>query len=322
MKFIDEMPPSVREFLVYMDTIKGKSPKTVSEYFYDLRTFLRYIKLRKGLVDKKTPIDSISIIDVDIDLLKSITLSDIYDFFGFISSARQNASAARARKVSCLRSFFKYLSNKAGYLENNPAKELESPKIKSSLPRYLSLEEAITLLTGIKGEHKERNLAIITLFLNCGLRLSELVGISLNDIDKSNNSLRVLGKGNKERIVYLNDSCVRAIDKYKEVRPIDGVKDKNALFLSEKKQRISPKTVQWLVKKHIKEAGLDENRYSAHKLRHTAATLMYRNGTDVRALQAILGHENLGTTQIYTHVDDDKLKEAADNNPLNKIIIH
>jgi integrase/recombinase XerD len=311
-----EMPSLLRDFLNYMQTIKGKSANTVQVYFYDLRVFLRFLKIHKNIIDKKTEFDQIDICDIDINLIRTITLSDLYSFMSYVSNYRNNSSHARARKVASLKSFFNYLTKKAKLLDVNPANELESPKILKRLPRYLNVEESKQLLDSVCGEYSERDFAIITLFLNCGLRLSELVGININNI--KNNSLTVIGKGNKERVIPLNAACLDAISKYMKVRPVDGVKHRNALFISERKQRISKETVQKIVKKYIKEAGLDPQRYSTHKLRHTAATLMYKYGNvDIRALQALLGHESIATTEIYTHLDRQQLKDAVDSNPLS-----
>ena len=311
-----EMPSVLSDFLNYLQTIKGKSSNTVLVYFYDLRVFFRFLKLHKKLVDKKTEFEQIDITDVDINLIKSITLSDLYAFMSFVSNDRDNSAHARARKVASLKSFFNYLFNKAKLLDSNPASELESPKIVKRLPRYLNVEESKQLLSSVDGQYSERDYAIITLFLNCGMRLSELVGINLNNI--KNESLTVIGKGDKERSIPLNAACIKAIEAYLKVRPVDSVKDKNALFLSERKQRISKESVQKIVKKYIKSAGLDPQRYSTHKLRHTAATLMYKYGNvDIRALQELLGHESIATTEIYTHLDKEQLKNAVDKNPLS-----
>jgi len=311
-----EMPPVLRDFLSYLQTIKGKSANTVVVYFYDLRVFFRFLKIHKNLADSKTDFDKIDICDIGVDLLKTVNLSDLYAFMSYVSNSRDNTSYARARKVASLKSFFNYLTNKAKLLDSNPAGELESPKIIKRLPRYLNIDESKQLLSSIGGEHAERDFAIVTLFLNCGMRLSELVGINLNNI--KNETLTVIGKGNKERSIPLNDACVKAINAYLRVRPADGVKDRNALFLSERKRRISKETVQKIVKKYIKQAGLDPQRYSTHKLRHTAATLMYKYGNvDIRALQELLGHESIATTEIYTHLDKQQLKDAVDKNPLS-----
>ncbi|HHW00387.1 MAG TPA: tyrosine recombinase XerC [Clostridiaceae bacterium] len=313
-----ELPYILTDFLSYMETIKGKSKNTVKEYFYDIRLFLRFIKVHKGYTDE-ADFEKINISDITIDHIKSLTLSDLYAFMSFLSSERNNSPSARARKVASLKSFFNYLSNKAKVLEYNPARELESPKLLKRLPKYLNIEESKKLLNSVSGNNKERDYAILTLFLNCGLRLSELVNININKI--KNDTLTVVGKGGKERTIYLNNACINAIEEYLKVRPVDGVKDKNALFLSERKQRISNKTVQYIVKKYIKTSGLDPERYSTHKLRHTAATLMYKYGkVDIRALQEILGHESVSTTEIYTHVDSQQLRKAVDSNPLSNFV--
>lgn len=251
-------------------------------------------------------------------MLDKITLHDLYEYLAYVAGERLNNASSRARKVSSLRTFFKYLNVKAKLIHDNPTKDLDSPKIPKSLPRYLSLEESKTLLNSIKGADAKRDYAMITLFLNCGLRLSELAQININSI--RGDTLTVIGKGNKERTIYLNKACLNAIEDYKtNERSGEGVKstDKNALFLSRFKKRISVKTIQYVVKKRLKEAGLDETKYSVHKLRHTAATLMYKHGNvDVRILQEILGHQELSTTQIYTHLDNEQLRDASAKNPL------
>ena len=237
----------------------------------------------------------------------------------YLQRERQNNAASRARKVSSLRGFFKYVTNKKHYLSVNPVEELETPKKKKALPKYLTLEQSIELLRAVEGEHKERDYAILTLFLNCGLRVSEMAGLNYTDI-RNDNTVRVLGKGNKERIVYLNSACVAAIRDYMRVRPVDGVKDKNALFISRNHRRMSVKTIQAMVYKYLEKIGLSAQGYSCHKLRHTAATLMYQHGgVDVRVLKEVLGHENLATTEIYTHLSSEQLKNAAEHNPLAKV---
>lgn len=316
---LDECPKIIKDFLGYMQTIKGKSALTVQEYFFDLRTFFRFLKIKKGLVDKDVEFDKIDISDATISLIDDVSLTDIYEFFNFVLTERGNSASTRARKVSCLRMYFKYLTNKTGQLKVNPTLELDTPKKKMALPKFLTLEESIELLNSVEGDYKERDYCILTLFLNCGMRLSELVNININDI-RSDGTLKITGKGNKERIVYLNDACIDAIEKYKKVRPSAGLKDKNAFFISRLRRRISPKSVQLLVNKYIKLSGLDGRGYSVHKLRHTAATLMYQHGNvDVRVLKDILGHENLGTTEIYTHVSSTQMQDAAKSNPLSKV---
>lgn len=314
----DDLPDIAVEFLNYMLTIRNKSLKTVQEYYYDLRTFFRFIKLTKHPGFKDADFDTIDVRDITLDDIKKIDLADLYSFMSYTSRMRDNTAVTRARKVASLRSFYKYLFSKAKLIDYNPAAELDSPKVVHRLPKYLNIDESIQLLESVEGDNRERDYAILVLFLNCGLRLSELVGINLSDI--RGDTLTVIGKGNKERTIYLNQACLNAIDAYRRVRPVEGVKDKNALFLSERKQRISPKTVQYLVKKYIAAAGLDTRKYSTHKLRHTAATLMYKHGNvDIRALQSILGHASIATTEIYTHVDNEQLRRAVENNPLSRI---
>ena len=316
---ISEQPFVYKEFLMYMQTIRGKSMGTISEYALDLNIFFKFMSRHFKIDNSENSIDEIDISSLDYNFVKNIQLTDIYEYLSYMNTVRKNSAATRARKVACLRSYFKYMHSKAKYINDNPTKELESPKLKQSLPNYLTLDECKILLeTVLKNSTGYRDYAIITLFLNCGMRLSELVGINLTDI--KNDTLIVTGKGNKERTIYLNNACIQAIAKYLKERPVDNVKDKNALFLSSRNQRISNKTIQFLVKKYIQLAGLDTTRFSTHKLRHTAATLMYREGnTDLRTLQEILGHEHLSTTQIYTHVNDEQQKNAMKNNPLANI---
>lgn len=314
-------PPIIRDFLTYNEAIKGKSSRSVDEYYLDLQTFFRYILLIRGMVDKNTEFEEISIENVDIKLISSVTISDLYSFIVFCKDERGNNAATRARKTSTLRIFFKYLTSQVHLLEVNPAEMLDSPKVKQSLPKHLTLEDALELLNSVDGPNKERDYCILVLFLNCGMRLSELCGINLSDI-RADGTLRLLGKGNKERIVYLNEACRDAINSYLAVRPNDNIEftDRNALFISRNKKRISNKTVQHIVKTYLEKAGLGDRGLSTHKLRHTAATLMYQHGNvDIRVLKDILGHSNLGTTQIYTHISDAQIKNAIDSNPLSSV---
>ena len=324
MDYRREAPEIIRKFLIYHETIKGHSKKTVEEYYLDLRTFFRYLKVSRGLVPRSTELEDVPIDDVDLALVRSVTLSDIYDFLGFLSRDRAVhansksspyglSAASRARKIATIRSYYKYLYAKEKLLEENPVKDLDSPKLVKSLPRYLSLEESVSLLEHVDGKNAQRDYCILTLFLNCGLRISELTGLNLSDVRED--SLRVLGKGSKERVVFLNDACTAAINAYLSVRA-STTANTPALFISSRRERISRSTVHNLVKKHLQEAGLDSTKYSAHKLRHTAATLMLQNGVDVRTLQELLGHEHLNTTQIYTHVENESLREAAMRSPL------
>lgn len=323
-----EAPAELRNFLTYMETIKGKSRQTCEEYYLDLRMFFRYILQKRGLVSSQTPFDEISIDSVDLPLIQSVTLTDVYDFLGFASKDRPkyhkspstpygNGAKARARKVSALRVFFRYLTDKAGKLEHNPVQNLDYPKTKQALPRFLTLKESLDLLENIESDYPERDYCMITLFLNCGLRVSELVGLNVGDYRED--TLRVLGKGNKERVVYLNQACRDAIEAYLPHRIKPKPEFAPALFISRLGRRISAQTVKWIVYQQLEHAGLGGKNYSVHKLRHTAATLMYQNGVDVRTLKEVLGHENLDTTMIYTHITDENLKFAAMQSPLANV---
>ena len=323
-----EAPQILRDFLAYHETIKAHSQRTVDEYFLDLRNFFRYIKQLRDPALRDKPLEEIDILDVDIDLIASVTLTDIYSYMTYLSRDRvlhHNSAhsacglnaASRARKIATIRSFYNYLTNKVHLLRENPVKDMDSPKLKKTLPKYLTLTESLDLLASVDGKNQERDYCILTLFLNCGLRISELVGLNIRDIQ--DDALRVLGKGNKVRIIYLNDACQAALASYLAVRrPIAG-KDADALFLSSQNERISRSTVHAMVKKRLSQAGIDSTQYSSHKLRHTAATLMLQNGVDVRAVQEVLGHDHLNTTEIYTHIDNDSLRTAAKANPLSKV---
>lgn len=321
-----DAPQILRDFLIYHETIRGHSKATVDEYYLDLRTFFRFLKLSRGLVPRTTELDEISIADVDVPFVASVTLAEVYDFLAYLARDRVKqanspdpeyglSASSRARKISAIRSFFKYLTMKAKLLDENPVQDLDSPKIPKTLPRYLTLEESQRLLSAVEGKNRERDYCILCIFLNCGLRISEIVGLNVSDY--RGESLRVVGKGNKERTVYLNDACRDAIDRYLEVRKLLAPPRVTAMFLSNRRARISCDSIQVMVKKNLTKAGLDASLYSAHKLRHTAATLMLQNGVDVRTLQEVLGHENLNTTQIYTHIDNAELRTAADANPLS-----
>ncbi|WP_234121253.1 tyrosine recombinase XerC [Clostridium hydrogenum] len=320
--FDSDIPFEVNNFLNYLGTIRGKSKNTIYSYKTDLILFFRFLKLYKGLSSKDEEFDEIKINDIDNRFIESISLSDLYAFLSFVENYRENSAYARARKVATLRSFFKYLTLKAKIIKENPTLELESPKISKRNPIYLTLEESKKLLNSIDGPFFERDYCIITLFLNCGMRLSELVGIDISKI--KGDTLTIIGKGNKERTVYLNEACIRAIHSYLIERNKISSKvhseDADALFISRKLTRINKRTIELMVKKYVAKAGLSYDKFTPHKLRHTAATLMYKYGNvDIRSLQQILGHENVSTTQIYTHVDDEKLREAVKSNPLNDL---
>lgn len=326
---METIPLIIQSFLSYKETIQGRSRLTVKEYYLDLRTFFRFLMVSRGEVQvsasDKEAFAQIKIDRVDRDFAASVTTDEVYSYLLWLAHDQENGPTARARKLSALRSFYKYHTTKSHQIENDPTRDIDSPTVRQALPKYLSLEESRDLLGSIDpdSDTAKRDYCMITFFLNCGMRLSELVGINLSDISSDMRKMVVTGKGNKQRTIYLNKACVNALQPYLEIREKLGrasgsvIKDKNALFLSRRGNRISNKTVQWVIKKHLKLAGLDGKGYSTHKLRHTAATLMYNNGdVDIRVLKDILGHEQLTTTQIYTHVSDRKLEEAMNANPL------
>ena len=322
---LNELPSLVREFASYKAVVQNASEKTISEYLLDLRTFFRFMLARDQKINPLSEdFEKIDVSKIDLDYIKHITQEDIFEFLMYADGTRKNLAAAKARKLSALKGFFKYLHIKRMMIEENPAANIETPKRQESLPKFLSIEESLLLLEAVKNDRESksrtRDYAIITLFLNCGMRVSELVGIDLSDIDREFRSLTVTGKGNKQRIVYLNSACRDVLSDYfmERVSELHVQADTPALFLSNREQRISVKTVQWLVYKYLDLAGLESKHYSVHKLRHTAATLMYQSGqVDVRVLKDILGHEQLNTTQIYTHVSNQSMEEAMENNPLS-----
>ena len=328
MDYRQDSPQLLLDFLSYHETIKAHSQRTVDEYYLDLRNFFRYLKQQRDPALSQKRLDEIDIRDVDLTFISRITLTDIYSYLTYLSRDRvqhQNSensnkglnAASRARKLATIRSFFNYICNKRHLLEENPCKDVDTPKQMKSLPRYLTLNESLSLLDAVDGANRERDYCILTLFLNCGLRISELIGLNISDIH--DDALRILGKGSKVRVVYLNQACKDALTRYLAVRrPITG-RDRDALFLSSQNKRISRSMVHTLVKKHLSAAGLDSEKYSSHKLRHTAATLMLQNGVDVKAVQEVLGHEHLNTTEIYTHIDNEALRVAARANPLSHV---
>ncbi len=320
-EYLQQCPMILREFLGYTETIKGRSSATVDEYFIDLRTCFRFMKRLRNIVSADVDFESISIDDIDLHFIESITLTDVYEYMNFLRQERSNSNKTRARKTTSLRMLFRYLTDITHQLEYNPLRAVEIPKTAKTLPKYLTLEQSQQLLSAASAtssEFPERDYCMLTLLLNCGLRRAELVAINLRDI-RNDNTLRIKGKGNKQRIVYLNEACREAIAAYLKVRPVDGVIDRDALFLSRLKKRISLQGVHYVVKGYLKQVDGAEDM-STHKLRHTAATMMYQYGhVDIRVLQEILGHENLGTTEIYTHLSDQQIRDALESNPLGHI---
>lgn len=328
MQKYSDCPNILKEFLVYHESIKGQSQLTISEYYLDLRMFLRFVKLMRKDMPITTKLEEISIKDVDLEFIREIDTSDVFDFLSYLSNERAInpesqapdygiSPAARARKLSAIKSFYKYLTVRTKQLQENPVAELEYPKLRKSLPKYLTLEQSAALLKAVSGQNEKRDYAILMLFLNCGIRRSELVGLNLTDVYEDR--IRVVGKGNKERFVYFGSACRKAIDAYLEERNQKVLTDNRAMFGSRNGNRISTDAVHRLVKKALLQAGLDSTQFSAHKLRHTAATMMLSGGVDVKTVQEVLGHENLNTTQIYTHIENTELKIAAEANPLSKL---
>ena len=316
------LPNLVVEYINELLVIKASSKLTVDEYLSDLRLFFRFLAANeKGLDSPDELPENYDLSYIDTDFVSKITLKDINNFLTYCGSDRSNSANTRARKASSIRGFFKYVADKMQYIDHNPASQLQVAPSKKKLPKYLSLEQSIELLNSVKDPNKERDYCILTLFLNCGLRLAELVSLNISDIDFSESTMIVTGKGSKERIVYLNKACIDSIKSYLAVRPHDKVlpKDKNALFLSRLNKRIGRQAVQLMVYHYLKEIGLDGQHYSVHKLRHTAATLMYQHGeADIVVLKDMLGHENISTTEIYTHLEDRRIRKVVENHPLNK----
>ncbi len=329
-------PQSIKDFIYYEQIVKGRSELTVKNYYNDLRSFFKFYKISRNRADEDD-FSEIDISDITDDDIKSVDLKDAQEFLIFMQNKMDNHQKARYRKAVTLRQFYKFLTNNKNMFEVSPMTNLELPSPKAALPKYLTLEQSIELLVNVATPFPKRDYCIVTFFLNCGMRLSELVGINMKDIRKTRNSdgnqvytLKVLGKGSKERIIYLNQACVDAYLDYLapdltdfDQRASSGCRDMtaktDALFLSRRKTRISNRRVQQIVEDCFKSCGLDNMGLSVHKLRHTAATLMYQNGVDIRVLKDILGHENLNTTQIYTHVSSSQMENAMQQNPLAKV---
>lgn len=318
------LPERVNEFVSYMLAVKGCSKLTADGYVRDLRLLFEYLAATKK--EHFSPSDIKNDYDlsfIDDNFLSKISIADIYAFLAYCTSERTNNLSTRNRKASSIRGFFKYIADNMKYIPSNPVSHLQLPSDKKKLPRYLTLEQSVALLNAVEGENAARDYCILTIFLNCGLRLAELVGLNLSDINLEECTMKVTGKGNKQRMLYLNGACVSAIRSYMAVRPADGLKGedaRSALFVSRLGKRIGRQAVQLMVYNYLKKIGLDGQHYSVHKLRHTAATLLYQyNDTDILVLKEMLGHENLSTTEIYTHVENKQVRAAIENSPLNKV---
>ena len=300
------VPSYCVDYIVNLQVVRALSPLTVHEYYLDLRTFFRFLKA--GPLPRDA-FDEVDAADYTLEQFKGVTLGKLYEFLAFLQSDQDVSARSRMRKISSIRGLYKHLMTQK-LISENPSLDLRLPKIEKRLPQYLSFQQSYELLNSIDGRFKSRNLAIITIFLNCGIRLSELVGLNLTSINER--EMRVIGKGNKERMLYLNDACIAALQNYHEERKKYTFKitEPEALFVSQKGNRISQRMVQTMVKEFMKRCGIDTTLYSVHKLRHTAATLMYQTGVDIRILQEILGHVNLGTTEIYTHIKDQQIVES------------
>lgn len=323
----DFTPEVIRTFISYKRTIQNRSALTVYQYEHDLKSFFRFIIASRAGMDF-SEISSVCLESVDCKLIASVKTEEVYEYLMYLAQNRSNGAAARARRLSAIKSFYKYHNVKSRTISVDPVKNVDSPSIRQALPKYLTLEEAEALLDSVDSSSPtyRRDYCMLTFFLNCGMRLGELVGINLRDIRDDMSRLTVKGKGSKMRVIYLNDACREALTAYLKVRETSffkgykvSIKDKDALFLSSRGLRVCRQTVQHIVDKHLRTAGLGNRGFSTHKLRHTAATLMYESGhVDVRALKDILGHEQLNTTQIYTHLSDETLQRAMDLNPLSK----
>ena len=314
-----ENPEFLNEYLVHLKLVQLLSERTIQGYYEDIRLFLRYIHQNRNNIDDD--IEDVDISDFSYDELRNITVTDIYNFIFYVADERHNSDKARYRKISSLRSFFKYLEKVVRIIDKDPTKDLDVPVPKKSLPKFLSLNESLKLLSASDNSDSKRDYCIITMFLNCGVRLSELVGMNIKDIDFTENRMKVLGKGQKERMIYLNDACIDALNKYLDIRTSDPkAKDEPALFISNQRKRISKRRVQQIVENTLTAAGLDGKGITTHKLRHTAATLMYQYGdADVLTLKELLGHASVSTTEIYTHLNDENVRNAVESNPLAKI---
>lgn len=316
---LQEYPDFLNEYWFNLVVAKGKSERTVEGYLIDIRTFLRYLIYMDS--EEEIDFEKISIRNFDVNRLENVNLQKIYEYIFFLQDERENNAKTISRKISSLKSLYKYLTKSVMILKNDPTTNLELPKLKKTMPKYLTLEQSQDLLESAEddGNYSARDYCIITLFLNCGMRLSELVGLNLSDINFTENKMKLLGKGNKERYIYFNNACRESLLEYINSRE-NSVQDPDAVFLSRKNRRISRRRVEQIIDNHLRKIGLSGQGYSVHKLRHTAATLMYQYGNvDTLTLKEILGHESIATTEIYTHLSSNILQNAAESSPLANI---
>jgi integrase/recombinase XerD len=303
-----ELHQSVTDFLDYCRTIKGLSDESISGYYNDLKMFFDYIKQlkKKNITDR---------------LIKNIELQDLHKFMTYLEKDCGNNARTRCRKVSTLKSYFEYLQNVTKLIISNPSYSLRKPKVPKTKPVAMSIQECEKLLNSLDKDSYfyYRDRCILMIFLQCGLRLSELINIKVSDVQ--NIRMIINGKGNKERDAFLSESCIKSIDDYLEVRNDEEVseEDKEYLFLSREKNKISKRAVQSLVKKHMEDAGLDTNKYHTHSTRHTFATIAYDQGADIIKLSELLGHSNVNTSKIYITLKEEELREITNKNPLNKL---
>lgn len=315
----DSNPEFLNNYLVHLKVVRMLSERTISEYYFDIRLFLKYI--HKNNTGQDTVTEDVDIKDMSTDELKGISVTDIYNFIFYVADERQNDKRTRYRKKSSLKSFFRYLMKTERITESDPTADIDMPSPKATLPKFLSLDESMKLLKTSNSKDSLRDYCMITLLLNCGMRLSELININIKDIDFLENRMKILGKGNKERMVYLNNACISALKNYLEIRN-DNPKavDEPALFISNQNKRISKRRVQQIVENTVKAAELDGKGITTHKLRHTAATLMYQYGAaDILTLKELLGHSSTSTTEIYTHLDSEQVRSAVEENPLANV---
>lgn len=315
----DSNPEILNNYLVHLKVVKQLAERTIQEYYFDIRLFLKYI--HRDNIKSDAEIEDININDMSDEEIRNISVKDVYNFIFYVSDERRNNKYSRYRKLSALRSFFKYLTKTEHITEVDPTRDIDMPAPKMSLPKFLSLDESMKLLQTSSNRDSIRDYCIITLFLNCGMRLSELISINVHDIDFTENRIRIVGKGNKERMIYLNIACISALQEYIALRNENPKAiDEPALFISNQNRRISKRRVQQIVEKTIKDAELDGKGITTHKLRHTSATLMYQyGGADILTLKELLGHSSISTTEIYTHLNNEQVRSAVENNPLASV---